>query len=110
MLEASALFLRAADSDGMGGVDVSASGPSPAAVSGLVQARVLFEAGCLKTNKPEFGAVPSARDADFSSPLKWRVRACANTPRQTKRPAASPWPQKPGRTRASLPAAPIRRP
>jgi len=38
MHEASALLFRAADSGGMGGVDVSASGPSSSAVSGLVHA------------------------------------------------------------------------
>src|ERR1700738_4731392 len=36
MHEASALLFRAAYSGGMGGVDVSASGPSSSAVSGLV--------------------------------------------------------------------------
>ena len=35
MHEASALLFRAADSGGMGGVDVSASGPSSSAISGL---------------------------------------------------------------------------
>ena len=45
MHEASALLFRAADSGGMGGVDVSASGPSSAAVSVLVSAKVQFAAG-----------------------------------------------------------------
>ena len=45
MHEASALLFRVADSGGMGDVDVSASGPSSAAVWGLVPARVSFAAG-----------------------------------------------------------------
>src|SRR5215467_3593128 len=36
MHEASALLFRAVNSGGMGGVDVSTSGPSSAAISGLV--------------------------------------------------------------------------
>ena len=43
MHEASALLFRAADSGGMGGVDVSASGPSSAAVSSVVPARGPYE-------------------------------------------------------------------
>jgi hypothetical protein len=45
MHEASALLFRAADSGGMGGLDVSASGPPSAAVSGLLPAKVQFAAG-----------------------------------------------------------------
>jgi len=45
MHEASALLFRVTDSGGMGGVDVSAFGPSSAAVWGLVLAKVQIAAG-----------------------------------------------------------------